>query len=128
MCVCVVSSACHGHMYKCAFMCVYHYQERRKHEETQDKVRHYSNSSEDLEARRRTLERMHSQLTEDHANITEELRSTRENLRMKEQVLLANTQKQDELRFELETVKMNNQQLNEQLNTTSRNLDQALDR
>ena len=81
-----------------------------------------------MEAKRKTLEKIHTQLTEDHAGITEALKSTREMLRIKEEELSANARERDELKENLETVKMSNQQLNERLNATSRNLDQALDR
>ena len=74
------------------------------------------------------MEKIHSQLTEDHASITQALKSTREMLRIKEEELSANARERDELKDNLETVKMSNQQLNERLNATSRNLDQALDR
>ena len=74
------------------------------------------------------MEKIHTQLTEDHAGITEALKSTREMLRIKEEELSANARERDELKENLETVKMSNQQLNERLNATSRNLDQALDR
>ena len=67
-------------------------------------------------------------MTDDFTNTTEELKSTKEMLRMKEQELLENAREKDELKENLETVKRNNQQLSEQLNATSRNLDQALDR
>ena len=71
---------------------------------------------------------MHSQLTEDYASMTEALKSTKEMLKIKEEELSANARERDELKENLETVKMSNQQLNERLNATSRNLDQALDR
>ena len=74
------------------------------------------------------MEKKHTQLTEDHVGITEALKSTREMLRIKEEELSANARERDELKENLETVKMSNQQLNERLNATSRNLDQALDR
>ena len=74
------------------------------------------------------MERMHCQLTDDFTNTTEELKSTKEMLRMKEQELLENAREKDELKENLETAKRNHQQLSEQLNATSRNLDQALDR
>ena len=73
------------------------------------------------------MEKKHTQLTEDHAGITEALKSTTEMLRIKEEELSANARERDELKENLETVKMSNQQLNERLNATRRNLDQALD-
>lgn len=52
----------------------------------------------------------------------------REELKKREQELIANEQERTTLKGKLETVEMNYEQLNEQLNATSRNLDQALDR
>ena len=51
-----------------------------------------------------------------------------EQLTTKEQRLQTKEQEIAELRKKLETLEMSNTQLNEQLNATSRNLDQALDR
>ena len=81
------------------------------------------------------LQKMHSQVSSDYSKTSEELEDARKNLQRVNEELSRTKQElqtkeweRTELMGRLEQLEMNNKQLDEQLRSTSRNLDQALDR
>ena len=79
-------------------------------------------------AEKNKYQSLHSELFEQHRTLSEELQSTQRDLQMRIEVLQGKEQECTQLRSQMESLLLENQQMTGELNTTGKSLEKTLDR